>query len=356
MLDSNFIVHIDVCCTVLVIFFQHERIFSRLCQPTHATLQNVQHQISLCCNKCIKTFDRFCATRNPSAYEDASNATSMFKARWLHNAIVWSRITRGKVSSEFHNLYKHARGKKFLKPVRTCVSFLTKAIVPCEIPPWVPEPKQFPSTFLNKLKSVSPADDEENVHHNHKVILQWKRWSGPETKQLARIDGVYSPAVHFVMRPVREFTSRQLRLRDSQYARCSTPSCSAQPPVADIPWFYGPNLHSTSSQFRLKNTNRSSSLTPSRIKQIVRANINQWVRDSPPMSRNFSLSETYSARNGGTFCFASINRCFRSNNTDSSETQSHVTQLKSVCLQTKSDEDISVDVWSSTVKLLATYR
>lgn len=38
----------------------------------------------------------------------------------------------------------------------------------------------------------------------------------------------------------------------------------------------------------------------------------------PPNSRYFSLSEQSSARNVGTFCLASINRCFRSSKTDSS--------------------------------------
>lgn len=38
----------------------------------------------------------------------------------------------------------------------------------------------------------------------------------------------------------------------------------------------------------------------------------------PPSSKYFSFSDCNSARNGGTFCLASISKCFKSNSTDSS--------------------------------------
>lgn len=39
---------------------------------------------------------------------------------------------------------------------------------------------------------------------------------------------------------------------------------------------------------------------------------------SPPRSKYFSFSDCRAARNGGTFCLASISRCFKSSSTDSS--------------------------------------
>ena len=38
----------------------------------------------------------------------------------------------------------------------------------------------------------------------------------------------------------------------------------------------------------------------------------------PSTSRYFSVSEIMPARNGGTFCLASISKCFKSSSTDSS--------------------------------------
>jgi len=45
-------------------------------------------------------------------------------------------------------------------------------------------------------------------------------------------------------------------------------------------------------------------------------NVSQYV--SPPRSKYFSFSDCRAARNGGTFCLASISRCFKSSSTDSS--------------------------------------
>jgi hypothetical protein len=45
-------------------------------------------------------------------------------------------------------------------------------------------------------------------------------------------------------------------------------------------------------------------------------NVPQYV--SPPRSKYFSFSDCRAARNGGTFCLASISRCFKSSSTDSS--------------------------------------
>lgn len=41
----------------------------------------------------------------------------------------------------------------------------------------------------------------------------------------------------------------------------------------------------------------------------------------PPMSRYFSFSDCMLAKNGGIFCFASLSKCFKSSNIDSSATE-----------------------------------
>lgn len=42
------------------------------------------------------------------------------------------------------------------------------------------------------------------------------------------------------------------------------------------------------------------------------------INIEPPSCKYFSFSDSNSAKNNGTFCLASISRCFKSNSTDSS--------------------------------------
>lgn len=44
----------------------------------------------------------------------------------------------------------------------------------------------------------------------------------------------------------------------------------------------------------------------------------KFINIEPPSCKYFSFSDSNSAKNNGTFCRASINKCFKSNSTDSS--------------------------------------